>query len=104
MFSKLSAASALAILAAATSALGQCATGTAQCCQSTDTAGSKAVAPILGALGIVVQDVSAVVGLGCSPISVVGVGSGDSCGTEAVCCDNTSLGGLIGIGCAPIST
>ena len=81
MFAKLFTLSALAILAAATPALAQgasCSTGAIQCCQTVDTANSTAIAPILGALGIVVQDVNALVGLGCSPISVVGVGSGNA--------------------------
>ena len=79
MFAKLTAFSSLAILAAATSVAAQsCATGPIQCCESVDKASSKAVAPILGALGIVVQDVNALVGLTCSPVSVIGVGSGDS--------------------------
>ncbi|OJT05428.1 hypothetical protein TRAPUB_3744 [Trametes pubescens] len=37
-----------------------------------------AAAAILAGLGVVVQDVSALVGLGCSPISVVGVGGSNS--------------------------
>ncbi|KAI0737160.1 hydrophobin [Daedaleopsis nitida] len=103
MFAKSTVLSALAILVAATTAWAQCTTGTAQCCQSTSTADSAAVAPILDALGIVVQDVNALIGLNCSPIGVVGVGSNNNCDAEAVCCDSNSLGGLIGIGCAPIS-
>ena len=81
MFSQLFALSTLAILATATPApapAASCSTGPIQCCQSVQTADSKAVAPILGALGIVLQDVTALVGLSCSPINVIGVGSGDA--------------------------
>lgn len=81
MFAKLFTLSALAILAVATSASAadaSCSTEDLQCCQSVEPAGSSAVAPILKALGIVVQDVNVPVGLTCSAISVVGVGSGDA--------------------------
>lgn len=81
MFAKLFTLSALAILAVATSASAadaSCSPGALQCCESVKPAGSSAVAPILAALGIVVQDLNVPVGLTCSAISVVGVGSGSS--------------------------
>ncbi|KAI0333057.1 hydrophobin 2 [Cubamyces sp. BRFM 1775] len=80
-----------------------CSTGSLQCCQQTTTAGSAAASAILSLLGIVVQDVNALVGLTCSPINVVGVGSGNACSANAVCCDDNSNGGLISIGCVPVS-
>jgi hypothetical protein len=52
----------------------QCNTGSIECCQSVQTAGSSSVAALLGLLGIVVQDVTALVGVTCSPISVIGAG------------------------------
>ncbi|KAI0737147.1 fungal hydrophobin-domain-containing protein [Daedaleopsis nitida] len=104
MFSKLFAVSAVALLAAATPALGaDCATGPIQCCQSVEPASSEAVAPILKSIGVVVQDVNALVGLTCSAVSVVGVGSGGACDAQTVCCENNSFGGLISIGCLPVS-
>ena len=87
MFSKLFAISALAILAAATPTPNDappsgspqnCNTGSVQCCQQTMSSNSTAIAPILGLLGVIIQDVTALVGLGCSPIDVVGVGSGNA--------------------------
>lgn len=76
--------SALATLAVATLAVatparrnepaGQCSTGELQCCDSVQAANSDAVSKLLGLLGVVVQDVTALVGLTCSPISVIGVG------------------------------
>ncbi|KAF8993780.1 hydrophobin-315 [Cyathus striatus] len=94
---------ALATLAAATPvARDTCTTGSLQCCNSVSTAGDSAVAKLLGLLGIVVQDVTAIVGLNCSPISVIGVG-GDSCTAQSVCCTNNSFNGLIAIGCTPIN-
>ena len=80
MFSQLIAFSALAILAAATptpAPAASCSTAPIQCCQQVLPADSAAVAPILKSIGVVVQDVTALVGLTCSPITVIGVGSGD---------------------------
>lgn len=46
---------------------------------------------LLSLLGVVLQDTTAKLGLGCSPISAVGVGSGSACHTEAVCCQNNNV-------------
>ena len=81
MFAKLFTLSALAILAAAPPAPApdaSCTTGGIQCCDSVVPADSAAATSILKSIGVVVQDVNALVGLTCSPISVVGVGSGDA--------------------------
>ena len=81
MFSKLIAISTFAILAVATPApapAASCSTGAIQCCQTVDKADSTAIAPILKSIGVVVQDVNALVGLTCSSVNVVGVGSGGS--------------------------
>ncbi|TBU59270.1 fungal hydrophobin [Dichomitus squalens] len=79
-----------------------CSTGPIQCCNSVGSASDPAFSGILGLLGIVLEGVEALVGLGCSPISVVGVGSGNACSATTVCCQNNSVGGLISIGCIPI--
>ena len=77
MFSKLFAAT--AILAVATSAFAQtCSSGPIQCCESVEKASDPAAAAVLGSIGVVLQDVDALVGLTCSPITAVGVGSGDN--------------------------
>ena len=83
MFSKLSVVATLAILAVATAAPNSpppasCSTGTIQCCETVEKASDPAAATILASIGVVVQDVNALVGLTCSPVTVVGVGSGDS--------------------------
>ncbi|KAI0355220.1 hydrophobin 1 [Trametes cingulata] len=97
--------SALPLLAAATplKVRSDCSTGDIQCCQSTETAGSAAGAALLGLLGIVVQDVNVLLGVTCSPITVIGVGSGGSCDAQAVCCQDNSHGGLVSIGCVPVT-
>ncbi|KAJ3714373.1 hydrophobin 2 [Lentinula raphanica] len=97
----------LATLAVATPAprtepASSCSTGDLQCCNSVEAANSASAAAILSLLGIVVQDVTALVGLTCSPITVIGVGS-NGCSAQAVCCDDNSHGGLISIGCVPVS-
>jgi hypothetical protein len=51
----------------------QCNTGTLQCCASTSTASDPSTAALLGLLGVVVQDVTTLVGVTCSPITGVGV-------------------------------
>ncbi|PBK59391.1 hydrophobin-domain-containing protein [Armillaria solidipes] len=80
------------------------ATGTAQCCGSTESASdvSSGVATLLGLLGVVVSDLTANVGVTCSPISVIGVG-GTSCSSQAVCCDNNHYNGLVALGCTPLN-
>ena len=55
-----------------------CSTGNAMCCQQTGTAGSGLISAILQALDIVVADVDAVVGIGCSGITVIGIGGSGS--------------------------
>ncbi|KDQ62778.1 hypothetical protein JAAARDRAFT_190058 [Jaapia argillacea MUCL 33604] len=102
MFSKAFTATALfSILAVATAQ--SCNTGPIQCCDTVEEASSPAAAGILASLGIVVQDVTALVGLTCSPITVIGVGSGSACSAHPVCCTDNSYGGLISIGCAPVT-
>ncbi|KAF9558277.1 fungal hydrophobin [Agrocybe pediades] len=80
----------------------QCNTSDIQCCNSVQTADSDPVTALLGLLGIVLQDVTALVGLGCSPLSVIGIG-GNSCTAQPVCCTNNSFHGLVAIGCTPIN-
>ncbi|KAF5389706.1 hypothetical protein D9757_005961 [Collybiopsis confluens] len=98
---------ALATLAAATPAprnepASSCSTGPIQCCNTvTSIADSSAAKTILGLLDIVIQDLTVVVGLTCSPITVIGVGN-SGCSAQAVCCEDNSHGGLISIGCVPV--
>ncbi|KIP08222.1 hydrophobin [Phlebiopsis gigantea 11061_1 CR5-6] len=86
---------------------GSCDTGSLQCCQSTvsttSTNGQDLLGTLEGLLGVVLGDVTGLLGLGCSPISVVGVGSGNACTASPVCCSNNAVGGLINIGCIPIT-
>ncbi|KDR77535.1 hypothetical protein GALMADRAFT_65951 [Galerina marginata CBS 339.88] len=91
-----------ATLAAATgSPASQCNTGDLQCCDSTGTAKDASIAKLFGLLGIVVQDVNALVGVTCTPITVIGAG-GNSCSAQPVCCTNNSFKGVVALGCTPV--
>ncbi|RPD55313.1 fungal hydrophobin [Lentinus tigrinus ALCF2SS1-7] len=96
---------AMPLLAAAnpvTTRAGTCSTGSLECCNNVEKAGAPSAAAILGLLGIVVQDLNVLVGLTCSPITVIGVGGGE-CSATSVCCEDNSHGGLISIGCVPVT-
>ncbi|EIW55689.1 fungal hydrophobin [Trametes versicolor FP-101664 SS1] len=99
MFARVAVASVLALplLAAAQS----CNTGPIQCCNSVEKSDSAAGSAILSLLGVVLGDITGSIGLGCSPLSVVGLGQ-SSCSASPVCCQNNNVGGLISIGCLPI--
>lgn len=77
---------------------------TMQCCNQTYTTTSTNINYLEGLLGIVLSgNLGSLLGLNCSPITVLGVGSGTSCTQQTVCCDNVTFNGLINIGCINIS-
>jgi hypothetical protein len=86
----------------ATQPAGDCAVDHLSCCNSVVPADSKDAALILGLLGIVVQGVDVLVGLTCTPITVIGIGNG-ACSATPVCCEDNSFKGLINIGCVIVS-
>jgi len=103
MFSKIFAIATIATLAAALptpggAPAGSCSTGPVQCCNQVGAANSAGIAKTLGLLGVVVQDVSAVVGLDCTSVDVLAI-TGQSCSAQSVCCENTQMNGLVNIGC-----
>ncbi|KAH6904338.1 hydrophobin-251 [Coprinopsis sp. MPI-PUGE-AT-0042] len=65
-------------------------------------ADDPSTAVLLGLLGIVLQDLNVIVGVTCSPISVIGV-PGNSCSGQTVCCSDNSFKGVVAIGCTPIN-
>jgi len=107
MFTSVLAVLPLAVLAVATPARldvrGQCNTGSVQCCNSTTDAQSanKALGGLLGITDIL-AGVTGQVGLGCSPLSVVGSGAGQ-CNQKPVCCTGNTYKGLVNLGCSPIN-
>ncbi|KAI0653911.1 fungal hydrophobin [Cubamyces menziesii] len=98
---------ALPILAAATPLTARggdsCSTGSIQCCNQTADSNDPAVSTLLALLGINVQNVNALVGLQCTPITVIGVATGNSCNAHTVCCTDNNVGGLVSAGCIPVS-
>ncbi|KAG2098099.1 fungal hydrophobin [Suillus cothurnatus] len=82
----------------------QCDTGTVSCCETTYDYASPSLAAITNALKIALDPAEgSKVGMGCSPISVIGTGSGAVCNQEPVCCSGNTYYGLINIGCSPIN-
>ncbi|KAL5522034.1 hypothetical protein ACEPAF_1890 [Sanghuangporus sanghuang] len=77
-----------------------CDTGSLECCSQVQNSDSTPIADLLTLLGIVVQGVDVPVGVGCSPISVIGVGSA-GCSASPVYCEDTSHG-AVAIGCVPV--
>lgn len=51
-----------------------CTTGSVSCCNTSGTAKDESIAKELALLGIVVDDVDALIGVSCSPITVIGAG------------------------------
>ncbi|EMD41214.1 hypothetical protein CERSUDRAFT_69820 [Gelatoporia subvermispora B] len=71
------------------------------CCSSVGQASDPSIAKELGLFGVVIQDVTASVGVECSPITVVGVGSGSACSGTTVSCESSEHGGLVQVGSPP---
>ncbi|PPQ78639.1 hypothetical protein CVT25_010603 [Psilocybe cyanescens] len=83
---------------------GQCNTGSLQCCNNVGTA-STLLANVVGAAGLLagfVGPVEAVLGINCTPISVIGIG-GNSCTAQPVCCTGNTFNGVVNVGCSPIN-
>ncbi|KAI5118970.1 hypothetical protein M0805_001109 [Coniferiporia weirii] len=104
-FFMLAALLALPILATATAGdtpASECDTGDLQCCESTTTSTSTEGQALLALIGVVLTDPTVLLGSGCSPISVIGLGDG-ACTASPVCCDDNSFNGLVAIGCVPVT-
>ncbi|KAF9256170.1 fungal hydrophobin [Marasmius fiardii PR-910] len=102
LFNKVVAISAVAGLATATAVTRDGPSN--QCCQQVQTvaqANSSGLSALLSLLGIVLGDTTSLIGLNCSPITIIGGGNG-GCNTNTVNCQGTAVGGLINIGCIPI--
>ncbi|KAI0782708.1 hypothetical protein C8Q75DRAFT_786476 [Abortiporus biennis] len=74
-----------------------CSTGTQQCCNQVVDSHNAGVAGIAGLLGIVLGDLTGLVGLGCTPI----VGNA-GCSAEVTCCQDNSHGNIISLGCSKL--
>ncbi|KAF9483029.1 fungal hydrophobin [Pholiota conissans] len=79
----------------------QCNTGSLQCCNSTATSASQ-LTGVAGLLAALLGPITGIIGVTCSPITVIGA-SGTSCNEQPVCCTNNSFNGVIALGCTPIN-
>ncbi|KAJ7469608.1 fungal hydrophobin [Mycena latifolia] len=72
-----------------------------QCCSSVQSSSSNVVSAIAGLLGLDLAGLNVPIGLGCSPITVIG----NNCGGTTVTCDapEKEWGSLIAINCIPIT-
>ncbi|EMD36425.1 hypothetical protein CERSUDRAFT_95736 [Gelatoporia subvermispora B] len=77
-----------------------CATGLLRCCNTVEAPTALGlVGALLGLLGIVVSDVTGLVGLTCNPIEIVAGAFDPVCDAHAVCCEQNFLSGQISIDC-----
>ncbi|PPQ70606.1 hypothetical protein CVT26_013205 [Gymnopilus dilepis] len=81
---------------------GNCDTGSIQCCNATQQSSTTLLSELSGLLGLVLPDITGLIGLSCSPLSILGAG-GNSCSAQPVCCTDNSFNGLIALGCNPIN-
>ncbi|KAH7919706.1 fungal hydrophobin [Leucogyrophana mollusca] len=79
----------------------QCNTGSASCCNSTQSVTDKS--GLLALLGLKVGDVTGLIGVDCSPITAVGTGSGCKANQEPVCCTHNNFNGVANVGCSPLN-
>ncbi|KAI6115104.1 hydrophobin-3 precursor [Pisolithus croceorrhizus] len=106
MFSRIFVALPLALLVAANAHLearDQCNTGAIQCCQSLQQADQSA--SLVQKCGLTVAEAAAqgLVGVNCSPLTVVGTGSGCQASAQTACCKNVYFNGGVNIGCSAIN-
>ncbi|KIJ22510.1 hypothetical protein M422DRAFT_197095, partial [Sphaerobolus stellatus SS14] len=64
----------------------QCNTGKAQCCNTVQSASDLPVPIIASLLGIVISGPDVLVGLGCTPITIIDLDQGANCAQQPVCC------------------
>ncbi|KAJ3504774.1 hypothetical protein NMY22_g17809 [Coprinellus aureogranulatus] len=70
--------------------------GLIQCCNSVGHANDGLVGLLLGLLGIVVKDLTVLIGVTCSP-------NPPTCNSQLVCCTNNGFNGVVAIGCTPVN-
>ncbi|RXW20589.1 hypothetical protein EST38_g5267 [Candolleomyces aberdarensis] len=83
----------------------QCNSGYVACCNTVQEAKSvnNSVSKALALVKVDVGSLTGYVASNCSPINVLAVGSGASCSSQQVCCQNNYYNGLINVGCSPIN-
>ncbi|KAF8156939.1 fungal hydrophobin-domain-containing protein, partial [Crassisporium funariophilum] len=78
-----------------------CNTGAVQCCNKIHQVGTYDAQNIAALVGVAVSSVTGQLGVGCTPATVIGVGSGASCSASPVCCEKNDTNQLIGVNCSP---
>ncbi|RXW12629.1 hypothetical protein EST38_g13225 [Candolleomyces aberdarensis] len=83
----------------------QCNGGQVSCCNQVSEVSSvdKSTSILLSLIGVDVGSLTGLVGSNCSPISALAIGSGASCSTQQVCCQNNYYNGLVNVGCSPVN-
>ncbi|KIJ62697.1 hypothetical protein HYDPIDRAFT_30289 [Hydnomerulius pinastri MD-312] len=91
----------VALVAAGTGS--QCNTGPINCCNSVQQASQ--VSNLESLCGVTQADagVLGLVGLDCTPITVIGTGSGCNAQAQPVCCTNNDFNGVVNLGCSPVN-
>ncbi|KIM84790.1 hypothetical protein PILCRDRAFT_369233 [Piloderma croceum F 1598] len=80
----------------------QCETSKQNCCKTVSEASDPDTNKLLGLLGVI-ADVQALVGINCTPITVIGTGSGCAESQSPVCCNKNEFNGLVNLGCSPLN-
>lgn len=63
---------------ATVTAVSECNTGSIQCCDSLSSSSNPVTGLLLGLLGVVVEGINVPIGITCTPITVLGIGSGST--------------------------
>ncbi|KAH7922911.1 hydrophobin, partial [Leucogyrophana mollusca] len=79
----------------------QCNTGSASCCNSTQTAQQAQASGLLAKLGLSVGQITGLIGVDCTPITVIGTEGTCKATQEAVCCTDNGFQAGINLGCSP---
>ncbi|KAF8838083.1 hydrophobin [Paxillus ammoniavirescens] len=105
MFARVFALLPLALLASAShlEARDQCNTGSISCCNQVQSA--QQASGLLTQLGLAAVAAAAGgnVGLTCTPVTIIGTGSGCDATQQPVCCTGNQFNGLVNVGCTPIN-
>jgi hypothetical protein len=80
----------------------QCTTKPILCCLTAGYRSNPAIDNVINVLGVPNVGVNTLVGLTCTTIPVVGVGSGATCDAIPLCCAHNDYQGLIGVGKWPL--
>ncbi|KIM64865.1 hypothetical protein SCLCIDRAFT_1212962 [Scleroderma citrinum Foug A] len=108
MFARVFAVASLAALAVANPLAvrggeSKCNNGQIQCCQQTQQASSFLSGFNNNVLASVAASVEGLVGVQCSPISVIGGGAACQANQQAVCCEGNTFNGLVNLGCSNVN-